>query len=174
MARDYASKDLLLDVVGPVDRRRRLRQVLACPEEPVQRRRRQADLRADQLLLVGRVLPEVDVRQVGRHRARRPGTSSWRCATRSRARAIHPDRHRHRRHPWVASAWFDYLNIRINGAPFHRDLLAGKHRFDDPRCKKVFDTLARGAAVLRPQGQVLLLPGGRRPRCWAARRPACS
>jgi len=30
--------------------------------------------------------------------------------------------------PWVASAWFDYLNIRINGAPFHRQLLAGEGR----------------------------------------------
>jgi multiple sugar transport system substrate-binding protein len=33
--------------------------------------------------------------------------------------------------PWVASAWFDYLNIRINGATYHRELLAGQHRFDD-------------------------------------------
>lgn len=40
--------------------------------------------------------------------------------------------------PWVASAWFDYLNIRINGAPFHRELLAGSQRFDDPKVKAVF------------------------------------
>lgn len=40
--------------------------------------------------------------------------------------------------PWTASSWFDYLNIRINGAPFHRDLLAGKHRFDDPKVKAIF------------------------------------
>ena len=37
--------------------------------------------------------------------------------------------------PWMASAWFDYLDLRINGAPFHRELLAGKHRFDDPRSR---------------------------------------
>jgi multiple sugar transport system substrate-binding protein len=40
--------------------------------------------------------------------------------------------------PWVASAWFDYLNIRVNGAAFHRELLAGKRRFDDPKVKAVF------------------------------------
>ncbi|MCS7483962.1 ABC transporter substrate-binding protein [Umezawaea endophytica] len=40
--------------------------------------------------------------------------------------------------PWVASAWFDYLNIRINGAVYHRELLAGRHRFDDPQVKAVF------------------------------------
>ena len=37
--------------------------------------------------------------------------------------------------PWVASGWFDYLNLRINGAEFHRDLLAGKHSFDGPEVK---------------------------------------
>jgi multiple sugar transport system substrate-binding protein len=40
--------------------------------------------------------------------------------------------------PWVASAWFDYLDIRINGAQFHRDLLAGKHSFTDPRVREIF------------------------------------
>jgi multiple sugar transport system substrate-binding protein len=40
--------------------------------------------------------------------------------------------------PWVASGWFDYLNIRINGAPYHRQLLAGESRFDDPKVKAVF------------------------------------
>src|SRR5258705_7038294 len=40
--------------------------------------------------------------------------------------------------PWVASAWFDYLNIRINGSPFHRELLSAKQRFDDPKINKVF------------------------------------
>jgi multiple sugar transport system substrate-binding protein len=41
--------------------------------------------------------------------------------------------------PWVASAWFDYLNIRLNGAPFHLDVLVGNERFDDPRVKAVFE-----------------------------------
>jgi multiple sugar transport system substrate-binding protein len=40
--------------------------------------------------------------------------------------------------PWTLCGWFDYLNIRINGAPFHRELLAGKARFDDPKVKAVF------------------------------------
>jgi multiple sugar transport system substrate-binding protein len=41
--------------------------------------------------------------------------------------------------PWVASAWFDYLNIRINGAPYHRELLTGQRKFTDPQVKAVFD-----------------------------------
>ena len=63
--------------------------------------------------------------------------------------------------PWVASGWFDYLNLRINGAAYHRDLLAGKSSFDSAEVKKVMDTYATLAAVLRSQGQVLLLAGGR-------------
>jgi multiple sugar transport system substrate-binding protein len=39
---------------------------------------------------------------------------------------------------WVASAWFDYFDIRLNGAQFHRDLLAGKHSFTDPRVREIF------------------------------------
>jgi multiple sugar transport system substrate-binding protein len=31
------------------------------------------------------------------------------------------------------------MNIRINGAQYHRDLLAGKSRFDDPKVAKVFE-----------------------------------
>ncbi|GHJ42423.1 ABC transporter substrate-binding protein [Streptomyces sp. TS71-3] len=40
---------------------------------------------------------------------------------------------------WIGSGWFDYLNIRVNGAGYHRDLLAGRHRFDDPEVRRVFD-----------------------------------
>jgi len=39
---------------------------------------------------------------------------------------------------WPASAWFDYLDLRINGLEFHTDLLQGKHSFNDPKVKKVF------------------------------------
>ena len=35
--------------------------------------------------------------------------------------------------------WFDMLNLRINGAQFHRDLLDGKERFDDPRVRPVLE-----------------------------------
>jgi multiple sugar transport system substrate-binding protein len=41
--------------------------------------------------------------------------------------------------PWLASAWFDYLNLRINGAEFHLDVLAGEESFDDPRIEAVFE-----------------------------------
>ncbi|WFF02668.1 extracellular solute-binding protein [Micromonospora sp. WMMD964] len=55
--------------------------------------------------------------------------------------------------PWVASAWFDYLDIRINGAPFHRELLAGKQRFDDPRVKAVFTRWREALPYFDPKGK---------------------
>ncbi|KOG76019.1 MULTISPECIES: ABC transporter substrate-binding protein [Streptomyces] len=54
--------------------------------------------------------------------------------------------------PWVASAWFDYLDIRINGAAYHRQLLAGKHRFDDPEVRKVFDRWQEVLPYFDPDG----------------------
>ena len=57
--------------------------------------------------------------------------------------------------PWVASSWFDYLNIRINGATYHRDLLAGKHRFDDPEVRKVFDRWSEALPYFDPNGTAL-------------------
>lgn len=43
---------------------------------------------------------------------------------------------------WTAAAWFDYLNMRVNGPQFHQDLMLGKASYDDPRVKKVFETWA--------------------------------
>lgn len=57
--------------------------------------------------------------------------------------------------PWVASSWFDYLNIRINGAKYHRDLLAGKHRFDDPEVRKVFDRWSEALPFFDPNSTAL-------------------
>ncbi|MEU9403601.1 ABC transporter substrate-binding protein [Streptomyces sp. NPDC048242] len=53
---------------------------------------------------------------------------------------------------WVASAWFDYLDIRINGAGYHRELLAGKHRFDDPEVRRVFDRWREVLPYFDPDG----------------------
>jgi len=39
---------------------------------------------------------------------------------------------------WTAAAWFDYLNMRVNGPDFHINLLLGKEKYTDPRVKKVF------------------------------------
>lgn len=39
---------------------------------------------------------------------------------------------------WTAAAWFDYLNMRVNGPEFHRDLMLGKEAYNDPRVKDVF------------------------------------
>jgi multiple sugar transport system substrate-binding protein len=39
---------------------------------------------------------------------------------------------------WPAAAWFDYLNLRLNGIDFHRKLLAGEIRFTHPKVRQVF------------------------------------
>jgi multiple sugar transport system substrate-binding protein len=39
---------------------------------------------------------------------------------------------------WPAAAWFDYLNLRINGLGFHLKLLAGEVSFNDQRAQVVF------------------------------------
>ena len=39
---------------------------------------------------------------------------------------------------WPVGAWFDYLNLRMNGLAFHKQLLQGEHRFTDPRVISVF------------------------------------
>jgi multiple sugar transport system substrate-binding protein len=57
--------------------------------------------------------------------------------------------------PWVASAWFDYLDIRINGAPYHRELLAGKHRFDDPEVREVFTRWKTILPYFDPRGTAI-------------------
>ena len=40
---------------------------------------------------------------------------------------------------WLASAWFDYINLRVNGPDYHIDLLAGEGSFDSPEVAAVFD-----------------------------------
>jgi multiple sugar transport system substrate-binding protein len=55
--------------------------------------------------------------------------------------------------PWVASGWFDYLDLRINGAQFHRDLLAGKHPFDGPEVKVVMDHYKQLIEFIDPKGR---------------------
>jgi multiple sugar transport system substrate-binding protein len=42
---------------------------------------------------------------------------------------------------WLASAWFDYLDLRINGGDFHLQLLSGKKSYDSPEVRKVFEAL---------------------------------
>ncbi|HUN31415.1 MAG TPA: ABC transporter substrate-binding protein [Trebonia sp.] len=53
---------------------------------------------------------------------------------------------------WVASAWFDYFDIRLNGADFHRALLAGQHSFTDPRVVSVFNTWKQVLPYFDPNG----------------------
>lgn len=40
---------------------------------------------------------------------------------------------------WTTAAWFDYLNMRINGPEFHIDLMLGKESYADPRVVEVFE-----------------------------------
>jgi multiple sugar transport system substrate-binding protein len=54
---------------------------------------------------------------------------------------------------WVSSGWFDYLDLRVNGAEFHRDLLAGKHSFDGPEVKKVMDYYKQLLPFFDPKGR---------------------
>lgn len=46
---------------------------------------------------------------------------------------------------WMAAAWFDYLDLRVNGADFHRELLAGQHSFNSDEVRAV---MARYAEIL--------------------------
>lgn len=54
-----------------------------------------------------------------------------------------------------AALWFDYLNLRLNGADFHRGLIAGRERFDDPRVFTVLELwrnlFDQGFVVARPE-----------------------
>lgn len=43
------------------------------------------------------------------------------------------------RYPWTAAAWFDYLNMRLNGPQFHIDLMLLKESYTDERVKTVFE-----------------------------------
>jgi multiple sugar transport system substrate-binding protein len=40
--------------------------------------------------------------------------------------------------PWTAAGWFDYLDMRVNGGPFHLSVTAGTVPFTDPKIKAVF------------------------------------
>jgi multiple sugar transport system substrate-binding protein len=40
---------------------------------------------------------------------------------------------------WPTGGWFDYIDLRLNGLPFHRDVTAGKISFRDTRIRAVFD-----------------------------------
>ncbi|MBS3814893.1 carbohydrate ABC transporter substrate-binding protein, partial [Candidatus Bipolaricaulota bacterium] len=40
---------------------------------------------------------------------------------------------------WTAAGWFDYLNLRVNGADFHMKLMKGEVSYDTPEVRKVFE-----------------------------------
>ncbi len=40
---------------------------------------------------------------------------------------------------WASAAWFDYLDLRLNGLDFHLALTQGRVAFNDPRVRTVFE-----------------------------------
>ncbi len=42
------------------------------------------------------------------------------------------------KYPWTSAAWFDYLNMRVNGPEFHINLMLGKESYTDERVRRVF------------------------------------
>lgn len=56
--------------------------------------------------------------------------------------------------PFISIYWFDYLNLRLNGPEFHRDLISGRVSFHDQRVADVWELwktlLDRGYFVERP------------------------
>ena len=41
--------------------------------------------------------------------------------------------------PFISVLWFDYLNLRLNGPQFHRELMAGRVDFNDVRVARVWE-----------------------------------
>jgi multiple sugar transport system substrate-binding protein/raffinose/stachyose/melibiose transport system substrate-binding protein len=44
---------------------------------------------------------------------------------------------------WTAAAWFDYINMRVNGPEFHRDLMLLRESYTDERVVETFNTYAQ-------------------------------
>lgn len=40
---------------------------------------------------------------------------------------------------WPLAGWFDYLNLRVNGLEFHKQLLSGEASYRDPRVEKALE-----------------------------------
>ncbi|MCS5719065.1 extracellular solute-binding protein [Herbiconiux sp. CPCC 205763] len=51
---------------------------------------------------------------------------------------------------WLASAWFDYLDLRINGGDFHLALLNGDESYDSPEVREVFKAFAQTLPYIDP------------------------
>jgi multiple sugar transport system substrate-binding protein len=67
-----------------------------------------------------------------------------------KGRGIHPLTNGIGTTPWMSSGWFDYLNLRINGADYHRALLAGERSFTDPEVVAVMEQYARLIPYFHP------------------------
>lgn len=54
---------------------------------------------------------------------------------------------------WMAAAWFDYLNLRVNGADFHRELLAGRRSFNSDEVRAVMRRYAEILPFFHPDSR---------------------
>ncbi|GII58615.1 ABC transporter substrate-binding protein [Planotetraspora thailandica] len=61
---------------------------------------------------------------------------------------------------WLTASWFDYLNLRLNGATFHRALLAGQESYTDPRVAKVLDSYREVLPYFDPAAKGLAFQEG--------------
>ena len=162
VARDYASKGLLLDLSDMWTGDGACAKFSAALKSLSSGRRRQADLRPDQLLLVERLLPEVAFDEWGVNDPHDLGRSSCRCATRSRARGSTPLTMRHRVH---ALGGLGLVRLprpadqrrRVPPRPARRKVTPSTA----PRCSKVMDTYAALLPYFDPKGRSYSLAGGR-------------
>jgi multiple sugar transport system substrate-binding protein len=69
---------------------------------------------------------------------------------RLKARGIHPLTNGIGSTAWMSAGWFDYLNLRINGADYHRALLAGQRSFTDPEVVAVLEEYRRLLPYFHP------------------------
>jgi multiple sugar transport system substrate-binding protein len=67
-----------------------------------------------------------------------------------KGRGIHPLTNGIGTTPWMSAGWFDYLDLRINGADYHRALLAGERSFTDPEVVAVMEQYARLIPYFHP------------------------
>ena len=153
VARDYASKGLLLDVSdmwtgdGACAKFSPALKALSSGDDGKQ------IFVPDQLLLVEHLLPQVRVRGVGRQDPHHLGRVHDALNDTLKGKGVYPLTNGTGSTAWMASGWFDYLDLRINGAPFHRELLAGKHSFDSAEVRKVMDTYATLIPYFDPKGR---------------------
>ena len=150
VARSYANEGLLLDVSSVWEGDGACAGFSAAPHSLSSGDDGSQIFVPHQLLLVVGLLQEVGVRGVGCRAADDVGRVP-RAVRTLYGQGIAPLTNGIGSTPWMASGWFDYLDLRVNGAEFHRDLLAGEHAFDRPEVREGDGHLRDARPLLRPE-----------------------